>query len=677
MPFPVRFPGSAKKEDTAYSAVEIDANRSDTDVSNRSAPHDVPGWPAEPQRIASAPIWIIADFLLLFMPIAFIALAALAYRLDGKELSNKGRHIQEAILLGPTLFPLAFAALGGRSLKKIALWKAERGTTLGFLEHVIGSQSLVATVGHAITLHSLNILTIGLLLLWALSPLGGQSALRLVRETNTTSFELRSVFYADVDAPSNFPASSYNEDAFNRANAVLMTSLMTVDTLEREPVDTWNHPKVPRLEELEQAEDKNDTTKSWYAVDHSKNQSYASLAGIDIINLSGQGATNFTVPYEYMYFGCNLSPQNNFTKSANQIDVFPNQITQLKYLNGLNNARQLESGDRFKTNSTSLTTTAAPGSVISSSSRNFFIYTRGTAIKPEALIFGSSGISTTAFYLFECSMKSVLVEANIICESDSCGVERLRRLNKPRSARNATHLPYDVINQGYTSKYLIRHLVAVGGESLERPNPVDAYIYGNGPWQIGDTGMAPAKNWSQYINDPQRSVDMSHRLTRVLNTFWDASRWPVAITRNDPFALNSLNGTTGLPPKTLTLNATEAIVTRQVPVYRANAGWVACLVICSSILLLLGIFSFFLSLRITAPDIFDYVSSFTRDNPYIQAPQGGSGLDGAERARLLRKLPVQLGDADAGAETGYIAIRSVDGKKDCQTGRVRRDRMYR
>jgi hypothetical protein len=60
-----------------------------------------------------------------------IALAALAYRLDGEENLARGRKIQEAILLSPTLFPLAFAALGGRSLKKIALWRAQEGTTLG------------------------------------------------------------------------------------------------------------------------------------------------------------------------------------------------------------------------------------------------------------------------------------------------------------------------------------------------------------------------------------------------------------------------------------------------------------------------------------------------------------------------------------------------------------------
>jgi hypothetical protein len=59
------------------------------------------------------------------------ALAALVYRLDGKDISDRGRKIQEAILLGPTLFPLAFTALVGQSLKKIALWRAQEGTTLG------------------------------------------------------------------------------------------------------------------------------------------------------------------------------------------------------------------------------------------------------------------------------------------------------------------------------------------------------------------------------------------------------------------------------------------------------------------------------------------------------------------------------------------------------------------
>jgi hypothetical protein len=92
MPFPVRLPGSTKKEYTAYSAVKVENNLSDTDVSNQSARHVVPGWPAGPQRIASAPIWIIGDFLLLFMPIAFIGIVELDSRsLRADQNNSVGR----------------------------------------------------------------------------------------------------------------------------------------------------------------------------------------------------------------------------------------------------------------------------------------------------------------------------------------------------------------------------------------------------------------------------------------------------------------------------------------------------------------------------------------------------------------------------------------------------------
>lgn len=518
-------------------------------------------------------------------------------------------------------------------------------------------------------------MTLGLLALWALSPLGGQSALRLFHETNSTISETRSVYYADVDAPSQFPKRSFNEAALNRVNGVVSTALLTADTLEYSSVDTWNHPKIPRLEELEDAESRNDTVRDWYSVDHQANNSYASLTGVDVINLSESGATNFTLPYEYMYFNCEVSPHNNITSSEyvpGVVNTAPNGLTQLNWLNGLNNANNLESGGLFPRNATFANAYT--------SYRGFFMYTRGTAIKPEALIYGSKELALN-YYIFECSMKSVMVEANVICEADSCSVQRLRRLNKARQDRtaNVTGLPWDVVNDGYTNKALIKHLAAVGGNQTgvtSGPNPVDTYLYGERPWAEYELGTFPTHNWTELIKHPESITALSHRMTRFMNTFWDASRWPLAMTRNDPFALTSLNET-GIPPEGMTMSSTGAIVTRQIPIYRANAGWVACLVICSSVLLLLGIVSACLSLRIVVPDIFDYVSSFTRDNPYVQAPHGGSGLDGAERARLLRKLPVQLGDVEPNSEVGYLTVRSILGAEDCKRGRVRSERMYR
>lgn len=68
-----------------------------------------------------------------------VALAATAYTFHEQPVSEHGATLQRVMLLGPTLFPLAFAALGGRSLKNTALWSAERGSTVGV--HLASSRS--------------------------------------------------------------------------------------------------------------------------------------------------------------------------------------------------------------------------------------------------------------------------------------------------------------------------------------------------------------------------------------------------------------------------------------------------------------------------------------------------------------------------------------------------------
>ena len=384
-----------------------------------------------------------------------------------------------------------------------------------------------------------------------------------------------------------------------------------------------------------------------------------------------------------MYFGCGLSDANNITtrllKEYGRNHTEPNFRSQLKYLRDLNAAGLLDPSGQFNPADNISVAAKKYGVDVDQETRDFFFYSKGKGgFKQDALLYGSRQTGLT-FYLFKCSMKSIMVEANIVCEAKNCGAERLRRLDMPRSKRYGTSLPYDIINNGMYMPVFLQYLTGIGGDNSQfRSNPVDAYIYGNTPWAtIGGSSAGPMNNWTEYFFDTQRSTGMSQQLSRVLNTYWDASRWPLAMTRNDPFGTASINKTTGEPFEGMTMNKTEAVVTHQIPIYRASTGWVACLVTCFSVLLLLGICSLILSFSTTAPDIFDYVSSFIRDNPYVDAPPGGSSLDGAEHARLLRKLPVQLGDADASAEVGYIAMRSVSGRKDCKEGRVRRVRTYR
>jgi hypothetical protein len=127
----------------------------------------------------------------------------------------------------------------------------------------------------------------------------------------------------------------------------------------------------------------------------------------------------------------------------------------------------------------------------------------------------------------------------------------------------------------------------------------------------------------------------------------------------------------------LTMRLTESVVFLLISVYRVNAPWAALLVICSTVLLLLSIFGLFVQSCTVAPDIFNHASSLTRVNLQAKAPDGGPGLDGADRAHLLQKMRVRLGNTDSQAETEYVAFRDAVGDGDCREGKIRTDRRYR
>jgi hypothetical protein len=50
--------------------------------------------------------------------------------LHGRPTSSHGETIKAATLLSPTLFPIVCAAILGKMLQRIGLYKAERGATV-------------------------------------------------------------------------------------------------------------------------------------------------------------------------------------------------------------------------------------------------------------------------------------------------------------------------------------------------------------------------------------------------------------------------------------------------------------------------------------------------------------------------------------------------------------------
>ena len=84
------------------------------------------------------------------------------------------------------------------------------------------------------------------------------------------------------------------------------------------------------------------------------------------------------------------------------------------------------------------------------------------------------------------------------------------------------------------------------------------------------------------------------------------------------------------------------------------------LLVSSIALLFLGILTVVLHFVTSVPDVLGYVSTMTRDNPYVSIPPGASALDGPLRARALRDVRVRLADVRPHDEVGYVALRSVE-----------------
>jgi hypothetical protein len=62
--------------------------------------------------------------------IVFLVTAVLCLLLDGQPISSYGENIKAITLLSPTIFPVVYAAIFGKVLRRIGLFKAERISTL-------------------------------------------------------------------------------------------------------------------------------------------------------------------------------------------------------------------------------------------------------------------------------------------------------------------------------------------------------------------------------------------------------------------------------------------------------------------------------------------------------------------------------------------------------------------
>ncbi|OMP86674.1 hypothetical protein BK809_0003846 [Diplodia seriata] len=103
--------------------------------------------------------------------------------------------------------------------------------------------------------------------------------------------------------------------------------------------------------------------------------------------------------------------------------------------------------------------------------------------------------------------------------------------------------------------------------------------------------------------------------------------------------------------------------------YELQKPWFTLYMASTLVLTLCGLVNVVLRTMIRAPDFLGSISALTRDSPFVDAPPGGSTMDGTDRARLLKDKWVRIQDVKPDEEVGRIAFSDGKGPGGLRIGR--------
>ncbi|KAF4465714.1 hypothetical protein FALBO_7443 [Fusarium albosuccineum] len=618
---------------------------------------DKVAWPPEPrplpQSFWASSLRVAAFAPLLLLPIPFAVLLRLIFRLDGQPLSQHGSDVFQGMGLASTLWPIAFAAVLGSLARTVALYKAEKGTNLGTLGVLLGSQTLMSTLTNAFALRILSFWVVLLCSLWALSPVGGQAVLRAVHVTSNIEvrdYDLvyspaadigipfnrllwesagayssigirRAVFGAALCAPNSLGQAANGSSEFFNESMRQIGGTVTASLLAR--TDLWGNVRVPQLASLPGYS----STKphKWVDVPTDQLVTYESLIGIPFRGLPVESPGNFTVQISATYVTLEWlldNPGILYTYSRENITEYmaPDRTSggSQVYMDAPN----ATGGFNFSAQSINST-----GPV-----------TRGT------FVFGTNIKSTI------CDMYHVYVDVDVSCERLTALERMTCRANRARrSLSHPVYKPDDQFlptNNGHSRFFAELPWLAPSGR-IGSTTLMESYLAD--PSNSIGRSQVPIYFWDWITTDYSKlpMPVFAERLAIVINTALRVSWSPYAVLNFEALNITDERSRYG--------NTTGPFTTTT-ELYRIRGVWMALSTLSLVIMFSAAAANLGLRLMIQAPDFLTHVAALTRDSKHMDVAPGGSTLSGDERARLLKDLPLKIMDIEPDDAVGYIAL---------------------
>jgi hypothetical protein len=500
------------------------------------------------------------------------------------------------------------------------------------LEQLMGSATVFGTVMTQVQLGT-NWLGLGLITIWILSPVGSQSAGRVLDTVLANITSNVTVPYFDTRQASIFTTSGHPEAFQTPLNALYVASVVSSESAKNASMDLWGNLKIPAYKQL--LANLPAASSRWVSVP-TRDVPYSSLIGIPTINMSKTGNTTFAVESTYLDLDC-----YNVSRSTAPVPV-EGPANKTFWSTNLPNSFSVAL-DGFVLEDDNPTTygpwNGSVGNIPNDTDVSGFSHTLLFQSRIYQDNLGNQDNSTTVAF---CTLTQQYVESLVVCSGTFCRVTYIRQSLRPHAPSNITTLSFPRLFDQFSLSF---------------------------PFATTGQGTAPSINSTAtecYIADPVSPfcpaaansggfgvVDLSTvpkdvfelRLGQLLNTYYQATLEPFSISGS--FVATQANS--------LTSSGTLSRLQEQHVVRWLYLG---TFVFCSVVLLVAAVVGAWFDFQTPGPDFLGYCSSLARDSGFVRTPEGGSVLDGVERTRLLRNLRVRLGDVGSGNddEVGRIAF---------------------
>jgi hypothetical protein len=502
---------------------------------------------------------------------------------------------------------------------------------------LISSHSVAGALKQPFVLRKINWITVGLLGLWSLSPLGSQAMQYTTYQYPHTAEVNGTISYLNTAQENPGLWSAWEaENTYSDSMDILYAAVFQQKTqYQPSRSDPWGNALIPVYEYLESKEPGENI-----AVDPSSVTEWSSYYGIPLATFDGtdndyDGSWIFTMNSSYLFLNCSPLSLGTLNQTGQNLSQLSPTTSESLYM-----SMTVPTTPNPIGNVTFLSTCTGP-----------------PAPDPDDQIFAYS----------ICNFTQTFVGSTVNCTDTECAVTHIQ--NAPN------HDPVPMTD--FIDEFLKSSDVGLSNGSNSYDHFSITELYLRNPDNATEPGSDSYCDLSSLQEDP---VQFSQGLSYLINSFYSTG-----FTHD--FAVGTITPDDYVDVSSGPVNSTQRIVLTSVDndarhlyqsemsPYLFGIDWLFMSIyeFCSLALLLIGIAGVLLESRTIAPDILGFASSVARHSKYVKLPHVDGTMSGGERAKMLGDVRVMMQDLKPDAEIGKIVLGTVNESAH----RLRPGKLYR